>query len=545
MKLRKLIAAAAAVLTLLPSAARTTGTLSPAQAADIPSVTFTNFDSRINGGEPIRGVDISSIISIEKAGVRFYDDNGNEQDIFRTLADHGVNYIRVRIWNEPNDGNGHSYGGGNSDLETAAAIGKRAAENGMKLLADIQYSDFWADPAKQTRPKYWQQHDHDTLKREIYNWTSWVLKYLTENGSDIGMVQMGNETECFFCGEKDMYRICDLFSSGEKAVRDFDRNILIAHHFANAGNGHFGWYAQVMNECSLDYDIFACSYYSYWHGSLDNLQKTLTDIGNRYNKYVMVVETAYPYTNEDGDSFGNTVTSSTSGVDLRYDISVQGQAKALADVFQTVANCNGHGIGVFYWEPAWLGVPGISYSEQKQHWEQQGSGWATAYAGSYDKDATETGGSSFDNQALFDFHGKPLESLDLFLNIYPRNEAVTATTTTTTTTTTTSTTTTTTTTTTTIPTSAMDVVRGDVNNDGVIDVFDLIRMRTLLISSNNSGTPDGSIDLNSDGYFNTADFVKLQRYVLGYSDSDLSKLTVSFQFDPGIDDASRWDMSRW
>ncbi|MBR6967385.1 MAG: glycosyl hydrolase 53 family protein [Ruminococcus sp.] len=545
MKLRKLIAAAAAVLTLLPSAARTTGTLSPAQAADIPSVTFTNFDSRINGGEPIRGVDISSIISIEKAGVRFYDDNGNEQDIFRTLADHGVNYIRVRIWNEPNDGNGHSYGGGNSDLETAAAIGKRAAENGMKLLADIQYSDFWADPAKQTRPKYWQQHDHDTLKREIYNWTSWVLKYLTENGSDIGMVQVGNETECFFCGEKDMYRICDLFSSGEKAVRDFDRNILIAHHFANAGNGHFGWYAQVMNECSLDYDIFACSYYSYWHGSLDNLQKTLTDIGNRYNKYVMVVETAYPYTNEDGDSFGNTVTSSTSGVDLRYDISVQGQAKALADVFQTVANCNGHGIGVFYWEPAWLGVPGISYSEQKQHWEQQGSGWATAYAGSYDKDATETGGSSFDNQALFDFHGKPLESLDLFLNIYPRNEAVTATTTTTTTTTTTSTTTTTTTTTTTIPTSAMDVVRGDVNNDGVIDVFDLIRMRTLLISSNNSSTPDGSIDLNSDGYFNTADFVKLQRYVLGYSDSDLSKLTVSFQFDPGIDDASRWDMSRW
>ena len=525
MKAKRLIAVLAAALIAFPSAFRTDSLKKTAVAANIPSVTFTNFDSRINGGEPIRGVDISSIISIEEAGVKFYDDNGKEQDIFQTLAEHGVNYIRVRIWNEPHDDNGNTYGGGHSDLETAAKIGKRAAEHGMKLLADIHYSDFWADPAKQTRPKYWMPHDHNKLKGEIYNWTSWVVKYLTENGSDIGMVQVGNETDCFFCGEKDMYEICDLFSSGEKAVRDFDRNILIAHHFANAGNGHFGWYAQVMAECKLDYDIFACSYYSYWHGSLDNLQKTLTDIGNKYNKYVMVVETAYPYTNEDGDTFGNTVTSSTSGVDLRYNISVDGQAKALADVFQTVANCNGHGIGAFYWEPAWLGVPDISWAEQKKHWEQQGSGWATVYAKDYDSGATETGGSSFDNQALFDFHGKPLDSLDLFLNIYPQKKPVTITTTSTTTTTTTTTTTITTTTTTAEFTETKEIILGDINSDGAIDVFDVVALRKAVIA----GEKSAEFDLNADGKIGIADLVKLQVYILGAKDNDLSKKIITLK----------------
>lgn len=507
MKMKSFITLAAAALIAFPAAL--CKDLSPsrtAEAANISSVTFTNFDSRINGGEPIRGVDISSVISLEEAGVRFYSDEGKEQDIFQTLADHGVNYIRVRIWNEPFDSSGNIYGGGHSDLETAAKIGKRAADHGMKLLADIQYSDFWADPSKQSRPKYWQPHDHNTLKGEIYKWTSWVLQYLTENGSDIGMVQIGNETDCFFCGEKDMYKICDLFSSGEKAVRDFDRSILIAHHFANVRNGHFGWYAQVMNECSLDYDVFAASYYSYWHGSLEDLQKTLTDIGNKYNKYVMVAETAYPYTNEDGDNFGNSVTASSPDCDLRYDVSVEGQAKAVTDVFQAVASCNGHGIGAFYWEPAWLGVPDISWYEQKQLWDSYGSGWATSYAKDYDPDVTQSGGSSYDNQALFDFHGKPLGSLDVFLNIYPQNKKPEAATTTTT-----------------EPVITKEVLLGDINSDGSIDVFDIVAMRKCILN----GDKSTENDLNRDGAVGLADLIKLQRFILGYPDSDLKYTAIT------------------
>ena len=421
MELSKLSALITAACIAFPSlAVMKTDIITKTYAAD--TVTFSQFDTRINGGEPIRGVDISSVIAIEKAGVRFYDENGNEQDIFRTLAEHGVNYIRVRVWNDPYDADGNSYGGGNSDVYTAGLIGKRASQYGMKLLVDIQYSDFWADPEKQTRPKYWQQHDHDTLKGEIYKWTTWVLTSITEAGGDIGMVQVGNETNCFFCGETDMYKICDLFASGNKAVRDFDKNILIAHHFANPSTGYYDWYAKVMDECRLDYDVFATSYYPYWHGTTDNLTKVLKGIGDKYNKYVMVAETAYPYTSEDGDNFGNAVSAGSSGCDFRYDISVDGQAQCLTDVFKAVAATGSHGIGVFYWEPAWLGVPDISWSEQNELWKKYGSGWATDYAGQYDKSADKAGGSSYDNQGLFDFHGKPLPSLDVFKNIYPQSQ---------------------------------------------------------------------------------------------------------------------------
>lgn len=422
MGLKKIISFAAAMMLSFTSL-QYGGINKTTDAADDNKVYFNSFDTSVNGGETIRGVDISSIIAIEKAGVKFYDDNGKEQDIFRTLAEHGVNYIRVRVWNEPYDSNGNSYGGGNSDVYTAGLIGKRAAEYGIKLLVDIQYSDFWADPEKQTRPKYWSSHDHETLKNEIYKWTSWVLQSVTDAGGDIGMVQVGNETNCFFCGETDMYKICDLFASGNKAVRDFDKNILIAHHFANPSNAdYYLWYAKVMSECKLDYDVFATSYYPYWHGTMDNLTSVMKKIGDTYNKYVMVAETAYPYTSEDGDTFGNAVSAGSTGCDFRYDISVEGQAKCLTDVFQAVANMGGHGIGVFYWEPAWLGVNGIQWSQQKELWDKYGSGWATAYAAEYDKSVNGSGGSSYDNQALFDFSGKPLESLDVFNNIYPKKE---------------------------------------------------------------------------------------------------------------------------
>ena len=418
---KKIVSLAAAFVIALGQAGITSGSCTfSASAAD--SVTYQYLDPSFNGGEPIKGVDISTIVSLENSGVKFYNENGQEQDIFKTLADNGVNYIRVRVWNEPNDGNGHTYGGGNSDVDTAGIIGKRAAQYGMKLLVDIHYSDFWADPAKQTRPKYWAPHSHDKLKGEIYNWTKWVVEHVTELGGDIGMVQVGNETQCFFCGEKDMYKICDLFSSGEKAVRDFNRDILICHHFTNPESGYFDWYAKVMKECSLDYDVFATSYYPYWHGSLDNLRKELKNIADKYGKYVMVAETAYPYTNEDGDAFPDSVKQGSSGATLSYPVSVDGQAQAITDVFRTVAETGSKGIGVFYWEPAWIGLPSLSYEQQKENWNKYGSGWASDAAGEYDKDATGAGGSGFDNQAMFDFSGKPLESLKLFTQIYPRKE---------------------------------------------------------------------------------------------------------------------------
>lgn len=459
-------------------------------SAEAGAVTFVNFPESVNGGEPIRGVDVSSIISVEKSGVRFYDDRGREEDIFKILHDHGVNYIRVRIWNEPNDGKGHSYGGGNSDLDTAAEIARRASKYGMKMLVDIHYSDFWADPEKQTRPKYWAQHSHDVLKGEIYKWTTWVVKVIDEAGGNIGMVQVGNETNCFFCGEKDMYKICDLFASANKAIRDYDRNILIAHHFANPSNAdHYLWYAKVMNECKLDYDVFATSYYPYWHGTTENMTSVLKNIANTYNKYVMVAETAYPYTNEDGDGFGNTISSYSQGVDLNYDISVEGQTKALTDVFQAVADVGEKGLGVFYWEPAWLGEYNVSRQKQRENWEKYGSGWATAYASGYDKNAAETGGSSFDNQALFDFSGHPLSSLDVFSRVYPNKQ----------------------------PSVHYETAYiGDLNKDGKINVYDLCLLKRVCFAAKSSRMiPKELCDLNADSEITTADIVLMQQYLFG------------------------------
>ena len=420
MKFKKLCVMLSVVTALLPMNL----TKFPLVSAENDAVYFSQFDMNVNDGEPIRGVDISSILAVENAGVTFCNEYGRKQDIFRTLSEHGVNYIRVRVWNEPYDSRGNSYGGGNCDLYTAAEIGRRAAKYGMKLLVDIQYSDFWADPEKQTRPKYWIQHDHETLKGEIYKYTSWVLETISEAGGNIGMVQVGNETNCFFCGETDMYKICDLFASGDQAIRDFDRSVLIAHHFANPSTGYYAWYAQVMDECNLDYDVFATSYYPYWHGTTENLTTVLKEIADTYNKYVMVAETAYPYTSEDGDTFGNAVSKDSDSAVFRYDISVEGQAQCLTDVFQAVANVGEKGIGVFYWEPAWLGVNGISWEEQSSLWKKYGSGWATDYAAEYDASVTGSGGSSYDNQALFDFEGNSLKSLQVFRNIYPQNTEI-------------------------------------------------------------------------------------------------------------------------
>ena len=420
MKFKKLCVMLSVVTALLPMNL----TKFPLVSAENDAVYFSQFDMNVNDGEPIRGVDISSILAVENAGVTFCNEYGRKQDIFRILSEHGVNYIRVRVWNEPYDSRGNSYGGGNCDLYTAAEIGRRAAKYGMKLLVDIQYSDFWADPEEQTRPKYWIQHDHETLKGEIYKYTSWVLETISEAGGNIGMVQVGNETNCFFCGETDMYKICDLFASGDQAIRDFDRSVLIAHHFANPSTGYYAWYAQVMDECNLDYDVFATSYYPYWHGTTENLTTVLKEIADTYNKYVMVAETAYPYTSEDGDTFGNAVSEDSDSAVFRYDVSVEGQAQCLTDVFQAVANVGEKGIGVFYWEPAWLGVNGISWEEQSSLWKKYGSGWATDYAAEYDASVTGSGGSSYDNQALFDFEGNSLKSLQVFRNIYPQNTEI-------------------------------------------------------------------------------------------------------------------------
>lgn len=365
----------------------------------------------------ILGMDVSSVISLEESGVKFYDYNGNEEDIFKTLAQSGINYIRVRVWNNPYDSEGNGYGGGNCDINTALKIGQRATKYGMKLLVDFHYSDFWADPAKQMVPKAWKDMDIETKANALYEYTKESLQLLKDNKVDVGMVQIGNETNGAMCGETIWMNIVyHLMASSSKAIREVYPKALIAVHFANPENtDSYDFYASKLAYYDLDYDVFASSYYPYWHGTLENLSYVLTNIAEKYDKKVMVMETSYAYTSKDSDFSGNSV-SDESNVTKNYPYSVQGQVNSVLDVIDTVANKTTNGIGVCYWEGAWITVGQNSYEENFKLWQEYGSGWASSYASEYDPDDAGRyyGGSAVDNQALFDANGHPLESLKLF-----------------------------------------------------------------------------------------------------------------------------------
>ena len=362
----------------------------------------------------ILGVDLSSVIAEEQSGVRYYNFDGEEQDIFRTLAENGVTHIRVRVWNHPYDKDGNGYGGGNNDVDKAVAIGKRATAAGMKLIVDFHYSDFWADPGKQMAPLAWKDMDIETKTRAVYDFTRESLQKLRDAGVAVGMVQVGNETNGVLCGEKIWFNIQYLMQAGAKAVREVCPEALVAVHFANPESGAYADYAKKLAYYDVDYDVFASSYYPYWHGTLENLRAVLGEVAETYGKKVMVMETSYAYTAEDTDFSGNTIGAG-SLVTKNYPYTVQGQANSVRDVIETVANTP-NGIGVCYWEGAWITVGGSSWEENAALWEKYGSGWASSFAAAYDpNDAGKWyGGSAVDNQALFDAAGRPLESLKLF-----------------------------------------------------------------------------------------------------------------------------------
>ena len=364
----------------------------------------------------ILGMDASQVPSLEASGVKYYDYDGNEADVFETLAKSGINYIRVRVWVDPYDSEGNGYGGGNCDINTALAIGERATKYGMKLLVNFHYSDFWADPAKQMVPKAWAGMDIDTKAEAAYQYTLDCLNKLKAAKVDVGMVQVGNETNGALCGEKTWMNIYKIMAAGSKATREVFPKALVAVHFANPEKvTNYADYAKKLNYYNLDYDVFASSYYPYWHGTLENLTSVLNNVADTYGKKVMIAETSYAYTDADTDFSGNTI-SGGGGVVMDYPMTVQGQANHVRNVVDTMVNDVHNGIGVFYWEGTWISVGTNSWEENSALWEKYGSGWASSYAKEYDpNDAGKYyGGCACDNQALFDPQGKPLESLKVF-----------------------------------------------------------------------------------------------------------------------------------
>ncbi|MBR1673905.1 MAG: glycosyl hydrolase 53 family protein [Eubacterium sp.] len=383
-------------------------------------------------GDFIRGVDISSLAAFENAGTNFYYLDGTSGDMFDILKGAGVNYVRLRIWNNPFDSSSpyKGYGGGNSDLYNAKVLGKRATDAGMKVFIDFHYSDFWCDPAKQFAPKEWKDYSLSEKKTAVYNYTYWALSELMDYGVNVGIVQIGNETNGSMCGVGGLYDnvwdlssgVAALMQQGCYAVDDinsaYGKNIQKALHFTDL-NENGAWYASCLNAQGVDYDIYATSYYPMWHGTASDLTTTLTSIARTYNKKVMVAETAYPYTLDNLDSTSNTVSSYCMNYQ-NYSVSASGQAAAVRDIAAAVNKVNtnyksGYGLGVFYWEPSWIPT-------SQSAWGTYGTGWASSSSGNYEKlysssvqyYSTEDKGSSWENMALFDTNGVAMKSLYVF-----------------------------------------------------------------------------------------------------------------------------------
>ncbi len=374
----------------------------------------------------IIGMDASAVPSLEESGVRYYNFDGQEEDVFKILSDNGVNYIRVRIWNDPFDSKGRGYGGGNNDILRAIEIGKRATKYNMKLLVNFHYSDFWADPAKQQAPKAWDGMDIATKGDALYQYTYDCLDLLKQNGVNVGMVQVGNETSGGkMAGETRFSFFVSLFNRGAEAVRKVYPEALVAVHFANPEKtaNYLDW-ASKMNQYNADYDVFGSSYYPYWHGTLENLSYVLSEIATTYDKKTMVLETSYAYTTDDTDFHTNTI-GTAGGIAKPYPMTIAGQANCFRDVVDTIVNKTTNGIGVCYWEGTWISVGTNSWEENSAKWEKYGSGWAASYAGEYDKDDAGQwyGGCACDNQAFFDATGHPLESLKVLNNVRFGNDA--------------------------------------------------------------------------------------------------------------------------
>lgn len=364
-----------------------------------------------------RGMDASAVLALENSGVKYYNFDGKEQDVFMTLAQAGVNYIRLRVWNDPYDENGNGYGGGNNDVATAIALGQRATKYGMKVCIDFHYSDFWADPKKQFVPKAWEGMDIEEKSDALYNFTLESLTQLLDAGVNVGMVQIGNEINNGMSGETDVANVRKLLTAGSKAVREAAANsgkeILVAVHYTNINDmKKLDTLLTGLQVKEIDYDIVGLSFYPYWHGTIEDLKNAIIHIRDTYGKKVYVAENAYCYTAEDGDGSANSVEG-TDDLAEGYSASVQGQANEVRDVCAAASEAGAE--GVFYWEGTWIPV-GPADADNSDLWEKYGSGWASSYASGYDpKDAGQYyGGCSWDNQAMFDFTGHPLASLNVF-----------------------------------------------------------------------------------------------------------------------------------
>ena len=354
------------------------------------------------------GVDMSMVAENEELGGIYKNENNVAEDPFQILADDGANYARIRLWVDPYSTSGVSYEGGTNDLATDIHLAKRAKAAGMKVLLDLHYSDFWADPDTYWKPKSWSTANAST----VTSYTTTVLNAFKDEGIIIDSVQVGNEINTGIAGIKQgtttYYNMLNAGVSAVKSVYPEAKTIL---HLTNITRSTI--YNFIDNLCSNvnNFDVLGLSYYAFWHGDIDNLLSVMNYIANK-GKDVMVLETSWGYTLTGDPNWYSTQTFYPSAtVDTsKYDISNQGQMDCLCAIVDALSKVNNkRGKGIFYWGPDYLAIKGAHWaSVAGQNYNDYGVDGDVEY----DDDSCRI---AWANQSLFDYDGKVMGSAQTYL----------------------------------------------------------------------------------------------------------------------------------
>lgn len=281
-----------------------------------------------------KGADVGWLPQMEATGYKFYDADGTEKDCLQLLKDRGMNTIRLRVFVNPND----DKASGHCSKDETVAMAVRAQKLGMRIMINFHYSDSWADPAKQFKPKVWENHTMEELKNDVYTHTFDVINALKIAGVTPEWVQVGNEIPGGMMwpegSTKNWSQLAQLLNKGYEATKAVNKKIKIIVHVDEGNNGpKFRTFFDNASANNVKYDVIGLSYYPFWikkeyTETIVDLQNNLNDMASRYNKEVMVVE--------------------VGGEDYK----VENTRELLTATLKAVKNVpNNKGIGVIYWEP--------------------------------------------------------------------------------------------------------------------------------------------------------------------------------------------------
>lgn len=324
--------------------------LSLAMATTTPSPSSLSM-----GPQFLSGGDVSEIPQVEAEGGKYFY-KGKQEDPFVLMKKSGWNFVRFRIWNDPE--------GGWCDKAQTLKLAKRAQAQGLKISLDFHYSDWWADPGKQTKPAAWRNLSFADLEKAVYDYTADVVKSMIDQKTPPVMVQVGNEIvggmlwpdgKADSNNPEQWQRLAKLLNAGLKAVKDSQgtHRIQTMLHLDRGGDNKVAtWWFNKINEQKVSYDTIGLSYYPWWHGSLKAFEENLNDLGKRYGKDIYVVEVAYPW---GGDDRPGPHVYNGDKIEEGYPQTPEGQANFLKRVIQIIKSIpNGRGKGILYWAPTWI-----------------------------------------------------------------------------------------------------------------------------------------------------------------------------------------------